>query len=72
MEKLVGAYRSAAKSSVARSVSGQSGDATAPSCTWHQDDEGMFEFRIRLAPEDGAVLTRTIEMIAEGLNDQER
>jgi len=39
-------------------------------CFWHQEEDGMTVFEIRLPTEDGAVLIKAIENIADGLKKE--
>jgi len=39
-------------------------------CFWHQEEDGMTVFEIRLPSEDGAVLIKAIENIADGLKKE--
>jgi hypothetical protein len=64
MEKLVGAYKKC------KCVAGESSTAAA-TCNWFQADNGMFEFRIRLAADDGAVVARAIDMIVTEINERD-
>lgn len=41
-------------------------------CLWHQGEAGLFVFDIRLPPEDGMMLVKAINRVADQLRDEQR